>query len=118
MQRRTKKLVQREIEVTEEVCDLTGETLAHLEGRNQGEVVHPHFRLHLELVGQREDGTPFTIALGKDEAPRVNMASMVKLLGAKTLGELFPSFTFDPTGMGKINRRKATNGKPKGPEID
>lgn len=117
MLNRTKQVVQREVEVTEEVCDLTGETLAFLEDGGHGEVIHPYFRVHLELVGQRADGTPFTWRLLPDRAPRVCVREILKLFGAKLLGEWFPSLVFEDTGLGRIRRRKTTKGKPMGPEI-
>jgi len=117
MKQTTKRTVQREVEVTEEFCEATGEKLLVLEDGKPVEVSLSHFRLHLELVGQKDDGSPFTWRIPKGEAPRVTVGQLLKVLTPGQLGELFPSFVFEKGGHGGIRRRKNSKGEPKGPEV-
>jgi hypothetical protein len=117
MKQTTKRTVQREVEVTEEFCEVTGEKLLVSEDGKPMEVTLPHFRLPLELVGPRDDGAPFTWRLAKGDAPRVTVGQLLKILTPGQLGELFPSFVFEATGHGGIRRRTTSHGKPKGPEV-
>lgn len=117
MRQTTRRTVEREVEVAEEYCDATGEKLLVTEDGKPVEVVLPHVRLHLELVGQRDDGSPFTWRIPREAAPRITIGQILKILTPSQLGALFASFSFVGTGAGSIQRRKTPKGDSRGPEV-